>query len=74
MPIYEYVCENCAKKFELLRSFSEADKAADCPVCHSAQTHRAVSKCFSKSDGMTVSSGSGGCHSCAGGSCASCGH
>ena len=36
MPIYEYLCINCKKDFELMRPFSEADKGAVCPKCHSA--------------------------------------
>ncbi len=33
MPIYEYMCPKCGTDFELMRSFSEADKPAFCPKC-----------------------------------------
>ena len=35
MPIYEYFCSKCALEFELMRPFSESDKAAKCPKCRS---------------------------------------
>jgi putative FmdB family regulatory protein len=34
MPIYEYECEKCSCKFELLRSVKE-DGGASCPECQS---------------------------------------
>ena len=70
MPIYEYQCDACGHKFELLRSFSEADKPAVCKTCSSPSVKRQLSRCNTHSDGKaTVSSG---CAGCAGGSCASC--
>ena len=33
MPIYEYHCENCDFKFELLKSINE-NQSADCPKCN----------------------------------------
>ena len=35
MPIYEYFCTKCKTEFELMRPFSEADKAGVCPKCNS---------------------------------------
>ena len=35
MPIYEYRCTKCGTEFELMRPFSEADKAALCLKCGS---------------------------------------
>lgn len=32
MPIYEYKCESCDHKFELLQSFN-AEKTQTCPEC-----------------------------------------
>jgi putative FmdB family regulatory protein len=34
MPIYEYICDNCGHKFELLRKFGEAGKV-NCTSCNS---------------------------------------
>ncbi|NLE75846.1 MAG: zinc ribbon domain-containing protein [Chloroflexi bacterium] len=78
MPIYEYQCTECRTRFQALRRMSQADEPIECPACHGQQTERAVSLfvIFSRSaEGSSVSvSSSGGCASCAGGSCATCRH
>lgn len=74
MPIYEYKCQECGKRFEALRSIKDADIPIQCEGCHSTKTHRIASACFSKVSGVSASSGAGGCSGCSGGSCASCGH
>lgn len=33
MPIYEYYCENCDLKFELLKSIQE-NQSGECPECN----------------------------------------
>jgi len=33
MPIYEYECETCAYRFELIRRFDEDEKSPRCPQC-----------------------------------------
>ena len=33
MPIYEYYCENCDKRFEALRPMREASEPVPCPDC-----------------------------------------
>ncbi|HSS60370.1 MAG TPA: zinc ribbon domain-containing protein [Candidatus Limnocylindrales bacterium] len=77
MPIYEYRCESCAEKFEVLTGFAERDTAQVCPVCESTKTRVLVSSFAFASGGESSSmsdfageSGGGGC-SC-GGAC-SCG-
>ncbi len=43
MPIYEYRCEGCNRKSDVLwRNFSPPD-AIDCKTCGSAETHRVIS-------------------------------
>ena len=37
MPIYEYVCKSCRKKFEVLRKISDISPVT-CPKCGSAET------------------------------------
>lgn len=79
MPVYEYVCQKCDTRFDLLRSMSQADQPTCCPHCQAEGARRAPSRfaSFSKqSDGSTaaVSGAGGGCGACAGGACASCGH
>ena len=75
MPIYEYRCESCAGKFEVLTHFAERDTAQICPVCESTKTRVMVSSFAvaggepSASDFASESSGGG----CCGGGCGSCG-
>ena len=60
MPLYEYRCQNCGKTFELLVSFSQADKTFNCPHCASEDTRKQISAVasFGASEG---GSSSGGC-------------
>ncbi|MDI7277073.1 MAG: zinc ribbon domain-containing protein [Anaerolineae bacterium] len=79
MPIYEYICQKCEARFDLLRSMSQADGPTCCPHCHAEGARRAPSRFASltrSADGSTsrVSGTGGGCASCAGGSCATCHH
>jgi putative FmdB family regulatory protein len=76
MPIYEYRCEACEGRFEVLTSFTERDRARVCPSCESSQTRVLVSSFAAIGDGqftstlpMAPSSGGG----CCGGSCG-CSH
>lgn len=79
MPIYEYHCPSCQRKFELLRPFSRADDPAACPLCKRTETKRCLSTfaAHSRSSGgatTTVAGTGGGCGSCGGGNCGSCSH
>jgi len=42
MPIYEYTCKKCKKKFEVLRKFSDTTEV-NCPRCQSNECQRSVS-------------------------------
>ena len=74
MPIYEYYCDCCQKKFETLIRSGET---AECPECGTEDVKRLISACgfVSKgSGGETVSTSAGSsCGSCAATSCATCG-
>ena len=79
MPIYEYCCQDCETRFELRRSFGEADVPAECTECHGQDTKRAISNFFALSrsgdGGSTHSIGAGsGCGGCTSGGCAGCRH
>lgn len=75
MPIYEYQCQKCQTKFEALRPMKDADEEINCKNCQSTDTKRALSLCYSASDGRSGgSSHGGGCGGCSGGSCGNCGH
>jgi putative FmdB family regulatory protein len=76
MPIYEYECKPCGKKFEkLIRSMSSTEKVP-CPDCGSTQTARALSVFAAvSSDGASRSAAASdagpGCGRCGGpGPCA----
>jgi putative FmdB family regulatory protein len=75
MPIYEYLCPECACKFELLRSVSGANEDASCPKCrHKAKRVFSRFASFSKgADGeSTPIAGSSSCSGCTSSSCSSC--
>lgn len=75
MPIYEYVCLDCKKEYEILRSLNEADIPLVCKECGGENVKRKLSVFYAQSGGHAVSgAGGGGCTSCAGGNCSSCGH
>src|SRR2546430_16085449 len=72
MPIYEYRCEGCAERFEVLTRFAERDTAQICPVCESTKTRVLVSS-FAVAGGEPsasdfASEGGGGCCGGRGGS------
>ena len=78
MPIYEYRCESCTEKFEVLTRYAERDATQVCPACESTRTRVLVSSFArvgggdsleSMNFGGTESTGGG----CCGGSCGSCG-
>ena len=78
MPIYEYRCESCSDKFEVLTRFAERDRAQVCPSCESTKTRVMVSSfAFAGAGDSLQSMDLGGGEStgggCCGGSCGSCG-
>ena len=75
MPIYEYRCQNCSDKFELLRRLGSNDDDVVCPKCKGkAQRLISTFASFSKDQsGMTTPIGGGGsCAGCSSNSCSSC--
>lgn len=77
MPLYEYVCEECQCRFEMLRGMSQADEPARCPRCEMPRGRRLLSRFTALSkggDGSVSSVGGGSCASCGATSCAGCKH
>jgi putative FmdB family regulatory protein len=75
MPLYEYVCQDCGHRFELLRLMKDADTPAECLKCKSENIKRKLALFNAKSEGrVVVGNGGGSCAGCSSGSCASCGH
>ena len=50
MPLYEFQCRSCEKRFETLVSHKEFDDPVKCPDCGSEETDRRLST-FSASAG-----------------------
>lgn len=74
MPIYEYICLSCNKKFEILVSVGNKF-LVDCPECNSIQ----VKKIFSlfgigksSSSFEFTSSSTSSCHTCNTHNCSNC--
>ena len=66
MPIYEFKCKDCGKKFEAKLSMSKAGEKQSCPGCKSSNTLRI----FSNVSVMNSSaSDSGSFPSCPTGTC-----
>jgi putative FmdB family regulatory protein len=75
MPIYEYRCEACEGRFDVLITFAEREKAQVCPQCESTRTRVLVSSFASLGSGdeLDFSPQAGGGCAC-GGACSCGGH
>jgi putative FmdB family regulatory protein len=43
MPMYEYRCQKCSTRFEMLRRMADADCDLECPECRSEEVERLLS-------------------------------
>lgn len=43
MPIYEFYCSDCRRKFELLTSYAASTAGARCPACQSERVRKLFS-------------------------------
>jgi putative FmdB family regulatory protein len=50
MPIFEYVCKDCANQFEL---FVQSSTKIECPTCHSKKLEKQLSVFAAVSKGAT---------------------
>lgn len=49
MPVYEYACQECKKRFEVRASLEEREKArVQCPECKSEKVERVFSAFYAK--------------------------
>ena len=73
MPIYEYECDKCGERFEVLRPRQQRDNATECVECGCKRTELVMSGFSGRigSGGETQSVGSA-CVGCAATSCAGC--
>ncbi|RPH60909.1 MAG: zinc ribbon domain-containing protein [Chloroflexi bacterium] len=76
MPIYEYLCLDCDKKFEIIRPISQSDAPLKCAKCGGERVKRSIAVFYAMSGGHSVAGTGGGCDcgSCSGGNCSSCSH
>ncbi len=66
MPIYEYVCKDCTKHFEVLNTSSDETEIVKCPECQSLEVKKTISSSnFRMSSGGSSIPGGGpsGCPS-----------
>ncbi len=43
MPLYEYYCNDCRTKFELLTTYVESEVDVECARCHGAHVRKLIS-------------------------------
>ncbi len=60
MPLYEYQCKKCGKRFEKVVSISEADTKQECPYCNGKNTEKLLSVFAAKSSSSSSAGISGG--------------
>jgi putative FmdB family regulatory protein len=72
MPIYEYICQDCGKRFECLLRNRQDAQAIVCSHCGSGSAERIFST-FGLGGGKAESgSSSGSCRTCSTGTCSTC--
>lgn len=75
MPIYEFKCQSCGRRFEKLCSLGEKGEGFSCPACGASGPRRVMSGFVSHGAGQdSGSSGGSGCAGCSSTNCGSCGH
>lgn len=65
MPLYEYKCQDCGHRFEVLQRLGEGAEGQKCPGCN----HHEVSRLFSTFAAATGSNGSPSTSMQVGGGC-----
>ena len=43
MPLYDYKCEVCGEKFEVIQSINKVGTKVKCPKCGATETHVVIS-------------------------------
>ena len=54
MPIYEYQCQTCESKFEVLESVNEDNQELKCPVCGACEPKKVFSSFASLGNAKTA--------------------
>jgi putative FmdB family regulatory protein len=71
MPIYEYACKTCGKRFERLVSAGK-DKDVVCVECGSAEVRKLISGFGIGGGSSRIKASSSSCTSCSTKSCGTC--
>jgi putative FmdB family regulatory protein len=71
MPIYEFVCRKCGRRFECLVSLGK-EKEAACPACGAVEAEKRLSAFGIGGGSSRLKASSSGCASCSGKSCSTC--
>lgn len=74
MPIFEYRCEDCNAKYEVLVKSSAAESDVTCPACNSKKNRKLFSSFAARPNGTSESFGGcadGSCNYAPSGGCAS---
>jgi len=71
MPIYEYACKTCGKRFECLVSAGK-DKDVVCVECGSAEVRKLISGFGIGGGSSRIKASSSSCTSCSTKSCGTC--
>ncbi|OAT81789.1 FmdB family zinc ribbon protein [Desulfotomaculum copahuensis] len=75
MPIYEFRCAACGRRFEKLCALGENGQNLTCPQCHTAAPKRVMSGFAAAGRRDEAGGGAGSsCAGCSSGNCSSCGH
>lgn len=54
MPLYEYRCQRCRRKFTNYVALSEAGSGLDCPICGGAATKLVTGCAFHRSEAARI--------------------
>ncbi len=61
MPIYEYRCAECGKRFEILQRLGQGAEGLTCPTCGASHLEKQFSTFASATESAHRSSSGGGC-------------
>jgi len=71
MPIYEFICRKCGRRFECLVPMGRERDAA-CPDCGAADPRKLLSSFGIGGGASRLKTASSGCASCSSKSCSTC--
>ena len=71
MPIYEYQCKMCSRRFECLVSVGK-DKDVVCPECGAQEPKKLISAFGIGGGSSRIKASTSGCTSCSTKSCSTC--